>query len=465
MSTGGQLQPAPQPQPQPQQRSSIFAGLLLILLGVLFLLHRFDPELGIGHLIGRYWPILLIVWGIAKLVDHLTAERAGGVRPPALTGGEAALLVLLVASLGGIWIADIVRSKNPDLEFDNIDVFSHRHSDNDELPAQTIPAGSQVTVQTGRGDLTIHAGDGNEIRVVVSKSASAPTESTSRERLKGVRVVIEHSSGGYVVHPVNQSETKGSVSVDLDIEVPKQISLTATSARGDINISGVGGTITASTQNGDVEIHDAGSDVSVQLQKGDTRISDVPGNVRITGKGSQIDISDVAGDALLEGDFYGPIRVRNVTKTTHYATQLTDLTLLHLTGQLQLDSGEIEISDVAGFAKLVTHNKDIQVENVADRLDITDSHGDIEVRYAQPPHEEINIANDSGGVDITLPSKSSFVISATSRSGEVQSDFEDSSLKLANESDTGRLSGTVGSHGPKITIATSYGTISLHKSS
>ena len=47
-----------------------------------------------------------------------------------------------------------------------------------------------------------------------------------------------------------------------------------TSARGDINISGIGGAITATTQNGDVEIHDAGSDVNVQLQKGDVRISD-----------------------------------------------------------------------------------------------------------------------------------------------------------------------------------------------
>ncbi|MGA8145628.1 MAG: DUF5668 domain-containing protein, partial [Candidatus Acidiferrales bacterium] len=382
-----------------RERTSIFGGLILIFLGALFLLHRFDPDLGIGHLIGRYWPVLLIVWGIAKLVEHLSAQRTGGVRAPVLSGGEAALLVLLVAVLGGIWLTDVIHTRNPELEIDNIGLFSQRHSENEELPSQTIPSESQVTVQTGRGDLTIHAGEGNEIRVEVTKSGSAPSEKSVRERLKGVGVVIEQSGGGYVVHPVNQNETSGSVSVDLDVELPKKVLLTATSARGDINISGIGGAISASTQNGDVEIHDAGSDVNVQLQKGDARISNVPGNVRISGKGSQIDISDVAGDALLEGDFYGPIRVRNVTKTTHYAWQRTDLTLLRLTGQLELDSGEIDISDVTGFAKIATHNKDIQVENVADRLDITDSHGDIEVRYSEPPHEEINIVNDSGGID------------------------------------------------------------------
>jgi DUF4097 and DUF4098 domain-containing protein YvlB len=451
--------------PQQPQRSSIFAGLLLILLGALFLLHRFDPDLGIGHLIARYWPVLLIVWGVAKLFDHVSAQRAGRARPPVLSGGEAALLVLLVVVLGWIWVVDFIHMKHPQLEADGIGLFSHRHSDNEVLPSQSVPAGAQVTVQTGHGDLTIHAGDVNEIRVEVNKSGSAPSESSARERMKGVRVVIEHSDAGYIVHPVNQEQASGNVSVDLDVELPKRVTLIATSARGDISISGIGGAISASTQNGDIAIHDAGSDVNVQLQKGDVRVSDVPGNLRISGKGSQIDISDVAGDALIEGDFFGPIRVRNVKNTTHYASQRTDLTLSHLTGQLELDSGDIEISDVAGFAKIATHNQDIDVENVAGRLDISNSHGDIRVRYSDPPHEEIRVVNDSGEIDLTLPASSSFQIAVASRSGEVQSDFEDASLKLANESDTGQLNGTVGSHGPRITLTTSYGTIYLHKSS
>ena len=439
--------------------------MLLIFLGALVLLHRYIPELGIGHLIARYWPVLLIVWGIAKLIDHLSAQRTGRARPPVLSGAEAVLLVLLVVVLSWIWVVDYIHMKHPGLEMDGVGLFSHRHSDMEVIPPQSIPAGAQVTVQTGHGDLTIHASDVNEIRVEVNKSGSASSESSARERMKGVRVVIEHSGGGYLVHPVNQDQASGNVSVDLDVELPKNVSLTAASAHGDINISGIGGAISATTQNGDIEIHDAGSDVNVQLQKGDVRVSDVTGNVRISGKGSQIDVSDVAGDASMEGDFFGPIRVRNVKKTTHYASQRSDITLLHLTGQLELDSGDIEISDVAGSAKITTHNQDMDIENVAGKLDISNAHGDIKVRYSDPPHEDINVVNDSGEIDLTLPSSSSFQIAASSRSGEVQSDFEDASLKLANESDTGRLNGNVGSHGPHITLTTSYGTIYLRKSS
>jgi DUF4097 and DUF4098 domain-containing protein YvlB len=123
------------------------------------------------------------------------------------------------------------------------------------------------------------------------------------------------------------------------------------------------------------------------------------------------------------------------------------------------------VSDVAGFAKIVAHDKDIEVENVAGRLDIAGTHGDIKVTYAQPPREEVNIANGTGEVDLTLPSKSNFEISAISRSGDIQSDFETPSLKPADNNGTGSLTGKVGAAGPKISIVTSYGTIYLRKSS
>ncbi|MGB8591820.1 MAG: DUF5668 domain-containing protein, partial [Candidatus Acidiferrales bacterium] len=70
------------------ERRSIFGGVLLILLGVLFLLHRHYPELGIGHLFRVYWPVLLIVWGLAKLIDNFAARGSGEARPPLMSGGE-----------------------------------------------------------------------------------------------------------------------------------------------------------------------------------------------------------------------------------------------------------------------------------------------------------------------------------------------------------------------------------------
>ncbi len=447
-----------------QQRSSIFNGLLLILLGILLFLYRFHPEFDISHLFHRYWPVLLIVWGIAKLVDHFTAQRSGQARAPILTGGEAALLFLLVVVLLAMSATDWIHKKHPNIEI-GPDLFSRRFSKSTEIPSKVIPARAHVSIQAGWGNISIHGAEGNELRVNANESAAGSSESAAHERMNSVKVVIEATNDGYSVHPVNQEGASGNVGVDLDIQLPKTASVTANSSRGDVSISGVAGNVSAATQSGDVEIHDAGSNATADLAKGDARITDVRGSVRITGRGNEIEVTDVAGDATLEGEFYGPIRVRNVTKTTHYTSQKSDLTLLHLTGRLELDSGEIDISDVSGAAKINTHNKDLDVENVAGRLDISDTHGDVKVSYAQPPREEINITNDSGEVDVTLPAKSNFEVSAVSRSGEIQSDFEDASPKDADDKETARLNAKVGAHGPKITIVTSYGTIYLRKSS
>ncbi|MGB8542196.1 MAG: DUF4097 family beta strand repeat-containing protein [Candidatus Acidiferrales bacterium] len=448
----------------PNQRGSIFSGLLLIFLGAVFLFERFHPEFRLWHYFYRYWPLLLILWGVAKIIDYLSAQRSGEGKPPLLSGGEAALMVLVIFVFIGLGVKSWVMEKDPNLNL-NMDVFSKDYSETEELPAKTLPSNAHVTLSTGRGDISAHAGEGGGLRVMVNKSASGPTESAAQERMKKVKVVIEQTGGGYVVHPVNQEDPEGLVGVDLNVTLPPQTALWANTSHGNVNISEIAGSVTAGSGNGDIEIHDGESDVSAKMSKGDVRITGIAGNVSVAGHGNEIEISDVKGNSAIDGDFFGPIRVRSVAGTTRYHSQKADMTLVGVRGRLELDSEQIEISDVTGAAKLNTYDKDIDAENVNGRLDITDTKGDIKVRYSQAPREDINIADDSGEVDVTLPSNSSFEVSAASQSGEVQSDFEESGLKLTNENGTGRLNGKLGTGGPKIHITTSYGTIYLRKSS
>jgi putative adhesin len=448
LSTGGQT------------RGSILGGVLLILLGVLFLFARWNPDLRIWHVFWHYWPVLIILWGFAKLFDHLSAQQEGRARPPLISGSEAALLILVILVIAGMGLYSRIKERNPDLDI-NLNMFHEQASQNVDVPVKTIPAGSHVTLTTQRGNITCHAGDSDELRVDANLTASEGNESAAQDRLKTVKVVIEQNRDGYTVHPVNQDDGS-SVTADLDVTVPKNVSITANSNHGDITISGISGNASATTLHGTVDIHNTGADASAEMSKGDVRINDVGGSARLTGRGDEVDISDVAGDTTIEGEFFGPVVVRNVTKTTHYVSQKADLTLEHLTGRLELDSGDIEISDVAGSAKLRTSNKDLDIENVSGRLEISDVHGDIKVGYAKPPREEIIITNESGGVDLTLPARSNFQISASSRGGDVQSDFEGSS---DSGGDTPRFNAKIGTGVPKIQITTTYGTITLHKSS
>jgi Domain of unknown function (DUF5668)/Putative adhesin len=447
-----------------RRRGSISTGLLLIALGVLLLLYRFEPGLRIGHLVRTYWPVLIIFLGVAKLIDHLLARRSGDARAPSVSAGEVLVVVFAVLVLGTYGFADWLQTRYPDLNV-HFSPFNHSYTRNKEMAPQNIPAGAHVMLQTGRGNITVHTGDENTLSVTANESANGSSESTADESMDKVQVVVERTKDGYSVHPANQANSDQMVDVDLDVEVPKSVSIEASTDRGDINIAGVAGTVSASTQKGDFDIHDTGSDVNADLHSGNARITDVAGNVHVTGHGTEIEVADVAGNAALEGDFYGPVHLRNVTKTTHYATPRDTLTVVNMTGRLELDSDSIQVSDVTGSASLVTHNRDIDAENIAGKLDIGDAHASIVVRFSDPPRQDVTITNDTGEIDVTLPSSSSFEVAALSHGGEIDSDFENSALKAVNDENTGKLNGKFGAQpGPKITISTSYGTISLHKS-
>ena len=92
-------------------RSPLLRGLLLILLGGIFLLYRFDRDLGIGHLFARYWPVLIILWGVSRLAEHSCRARKRRCAPAFLSGGEAALLVAVIVVLCGMAAVDILLSK------------------------------------------------------------------------------------------------------------------------------------------------------------------------------------------------------------------------------------------------------------------------------------------------------------------------------------------------------------------
>src|SRR6516225_126989 len=71
--------PVPQaPIPPPYRyRRSIAGPLVLIVIGLVFLLRNMGVRLPIWHWFGHWWPLLLILWGVIRLVEHSIAQREG----------------------------------------------------------------------------------------------------------------------------------------------------------------------------------------------------------------------------------------------------------------------------------------------------------------------------------------------------------------------------------------------------
>lgn len=448
------------------RRRSIFGGLLCILIGIVLLLYEFHPEIGIGTIFERYWPLLFVLWGLALLVDHFVISRSSSQRAPAVAGSEVALIVVLLLVVAAIAGLDWAHHHNSDFDFDMGDMFDHSYSWTNDLAAVSVKPNAPVSIITERGDITVSPTDDSKLRVSVNKSAKGTSEDEAKKSADNVQVKIALAGNGYHIESQTgnaQHVDDADVETDLDIRLPAQSPINIQTAHGDIKLAGTTAPVVITSQSGDLELHDVTGDVTATMDHGDTHIDTVKGNVRLDGHGGEVDISNVNGDATIQGDFYGPIRAHNIQNTTRYTSSRSNLTIGQLSGEMEMDSGDLSVSDVNGSFTLTTDNKDVTLDNINGRIDLTDKRGDLSVHFEQPPRDDVRIADESGNINITIPAHSSFFISAVSRNGEIQNAFENPGLKSSTSGETTVLSGSFGNGGPHITLSTTYGTISIHR--
>src|SRR5260370_14594501 len=66
--------------------SSVFSGLVLIVIGLLLLLHNYRGFELTGVIL-RWWPLILIFWGAIKIYERTTGARASQPGASRITAG------------------------------------------------------------------------------------------------------------------------------------------------------------------------------------------------------------------------------------------------------------------------------------------------------------------------------------------------------------------------------------------
>ena len=203
------------------------------------------------------------------------------------------------------------------------------------------------------------------------------------------------------------------------------------------------------------------------MHKGDVKVSDTKGDIKISGNGGQVDVASATGSFTLDGEFYGPIRADKVTKGLRFISQRTDLTLTSLTGHMEASSGNLEIADAPGDITLRTNRYSVTIENATGKVNVDNRDGDVTLRFSSPPKDDIGVTNTNASISLTLPESANFNILADCHSCDIDSEFSSDSLKkTSTASGDSHLEGKYGKErGPKITLKTSYGSISIRKTS
>jgi len=443
----------------PARSSGLFSGLVLIFAGVLVLLYNYG-HLDLGGFVWRWWPLFIILWGAVALYERTAGRRSGGSGGRRAGGGDGGLVLAVVALVAIVALAGRHREW-PGTVIDVGDTYSY---DIDVAPKK-VPANARVMVHNGRGDITVRGSDSGEIRVTAKKSVKSWSETEAARIADRINVGIEQNGDGYEVRPSGFDLSNSKIGVDMEVAIPKKSVLTVKTDKGDVTVSGISGDVGITDMLGDVDVRGTAGDVNVEMRKGDAKVSSTKGDVKVSGKGGEIEVNDTAGSLTVEGDFYGPIRADKAVKGVRMVSSKTDLTLSALAGHMEAGSGNMDIVDAPGNLSLRTRDSEINVENPGGKVNIDNRNASIGVRFSSAPKEDVQIMNSSGEIALTVPGSASFEIVADCRNCEISSEFPGLTAAKTGSGDS-HLAGKYGNgKGPKITLKTSYGNISLRRTS
>ena len=456
------MPPAAPPPMRPRQPRSFAGPVVLILIGVLFLLGNMGliEFHQLGHLFAHYWPALLILWGVIKLIEYQNANRAG-VHPRGIGAGGVMLIIFIVILGLSATEADRVnwQAFRDQMHIQgDVPWWGHTYDYTDDMQ-QAFPAGDTLKVTNERGAVNLTASVDNNIHVTVHKRINAEQQEEADRWNKSTQPQISLSGSTVLVNANTQGGGDHWVSTDLDISVPRKAAVVIATHHGDISVMGRDGNGDITSQDGDVSVTDLNGTLTLNLDSSSARASQVSSDVTVQGRGKDISLEDVKGAVHLDGDFMESVKLTRIAKAVSFKSARTDMDFTKLDGYLNLDSGDLEASSLTGPLRLRTRSKDIMLNGVTSDVHLENENGAVEIHFNKLGNAEVT--NAQGDIRIFVPEKSAFQVDAQARDGEIQSDF--SQLKVDNGDSRSTATGSVNGGGPHMTLNLEHGTIEIHK--
>jgi DUF4097 and DUF4098 domain-containing protein YvlB len=457
--------PAPVPDYRHRHPRSFAGPIVLIVIGVVFLLStmgilRWE---NLGYWFAHYWPLLLILWGVIKLVEYWEAQRSGS-RPAGIGAGGVLLLVMLV--IFGLMATQATRINwdefRDQMHINNSDFpfFGHTYAYDDQLN-QDFPTGATLHIVDNRGAVNVTASQDNQIHATIHKRINAERQEDADKWNTGTKPQITVSGNMVSLNANTQGAGDHWVATDMDVSIPRKASVVISNRNGDVSLLGRDGDADITNDHGDVAVTDVNGKVQLNLDHSSARLSQISSDVTIQGRADDVSLQDVKGSVTLNGDFMESLKLSNIARPVSFKSPRTNINLMKLGGDLELDSGDLTADHLTGPVRIDTRSKDIELNSVSGDLRLQDENGALEIHMAKMG--SVQVTNTNGDVQIYVPDRAAFQLDARARGGEIQSDF--SGLNINNGDELATANGSVGGGGPRMVINNEHGSIEINKGS
>jgi DUF4097 and DUF4098 domain-containing protein YvlB len=407
---------------------------------------------------GDWWPMLLIGAGLLLLGEWaLDLRRATPVRR---SGSFIGLLILLAILGGGAatfnHAGDWFNWGNNDGDF-----FSNwgppQHETDQDVWDAAIPANGSLQIDNPRGDVSITGGDGPNLIVKAHQIARADSDNEAQRIYDAQKPNVTVSGSTVVLKSAGHDRGW----LGLTVVVPKNARVTVNAGHGDLTAAGLGAGLGAMVR-GDVRLNSITGQVDVRFTNGrhDFTAHDVQGNLSLGGDTGDLTISQIKGTVMQSGEISGDVHIEDVSGQVRLRTNVTDVDLASLPGDLSLNNDELSVDEAKGDVHIKTRSKkDVSLNGIYGNSWVENREGNISVAPAGNFSVQAVNSHGNGNVEVTLGPNASAMIDGRTRNGDILDDF---SLAISgNEAKTvqGRISGGAA----RIVLTTDVGDVRIKR--
>lgn len=446
---------------------SLVGPLLLIGLGALLLLNTLRPQFGLLELFSRYWPLLLVAWGVVRLFEILY-WRARRLPLPAygISGGEWTA-VILICLLGSALNAahryrpwerlGIVASKR-------LEIFGRSYEypiAEQRLPAPHPP---RLRVENLRGNTRITGADTQEIRVSGRKNVRAADEAQAAEADRRTPLELTRDAERIVVRTnLDRVASDLRVSAHIELVVPRGTAVEIRGRDGDLDAGALAG-LEFSSETGSARARNISGPVRFNLGRANlVSLVEAAGPVEIVvRRGRDLEIEAVKGAVTVEGYYSGDLRFASLGGPLRFQNAQTTLRLEKLPGLIQMDLGNLTAMRLEGPAHFASSRAcDVHLDEFTQGAEVAVDSGDIRLRPAPGALGPIHVRTRTGDIELALPEQATFQLRARTARGNVFNHLGPV-LREVSEGERGALL-TGGTAGPLMDLETLRGSITVRK--
>ena len=332
------------------------------------------------YLFTSYWPTILILLGLGKVIDFLRLERPVGVRAAEVLG------LLLIVCLG-LLSGQISRAHFPLINFGAGSVFpevlegvlvqEHRFRMERSLEAEGIET---VEVTNAYGRVRIDSAHSDSVEIELEKVVHDRSEEDA-ERLAEKFTISTVREGGVLRIGTNRKKLgrQGQrLRTYFAIKVPRTVALTVRNDYGDTRIANIGGPCKLESTYGKVYVESVTGDLEVTNRYKSIEIRGVTGTVRAHNRHGAITAQKIVGSAHLESS-YKAITVRNIDGDLEVKNHFGRVRVEDVTGKVTVkgSGSEVDVSDVQKSVSIQNSYKKVIAQQLGDRLDLATSYSDV----------------------------------------------------------------------------------------